>query len=433
MEVFGKMERYQDFQYSYVPLSSGMDDMNGVLYEPVTPAERSKIGILVMHSDENYLTFSAGGELASRGYTVLCANVVDPGGSLDSKILNVKLGVEYLRSLSGVEKVVLLGHSGGATLMTSYQALAENGVEIFQGEEKIIKAPDDLDGLPAADGIMLLDSNWGNGAMPLFSLDPAVINEYSGQELDPSLNLFNPDNGFTAGGSMYGDEFVSRFFEGQRARSNRLIQSALERLEAIKAGSGNYIDDEPLVIPGMNQGRVNNKLYPQDIRFMSHTRGAWPLLHGDGTVSTGVVYSLRAPANDTSLTNSLTEGALVTTVRNFLISYAVRTTEDYGYDEDSVRGIDWSSSYNCPPGNIKYISVPLLAMGMTASWEYLAAEVIYENAASTDKSIAFVEGADHMFATATELEEYPGQFGDTVKTLYDYVDNWLSLEGRFLN
>ena len=410
-----------------------MDDMNGVLYEPVTPVEKSKIAILVMHSNENYLTFSAGGELASRGYTVLCANVVDPDSSQDSKILNAKLGVEYLRSLSGVEKVVLLGHSGGATLMTSYQALAENGVEIFQGEEKIIKASDDLDGLPAADGIMLLDSNWGNGAMPLFSLDPAVINEDSGQELDPSLNLFNPDNGFTAGGSTYGDEFVSRFFEGQRARSNRLIQSALERLEAIEAGSGNYIDDEPLVIPGMNQGRMNNKLYPQDIRFMSHTRGAWPLLHGDGTVSTEVVYSLRAPTNDTSLTNSLAEGALVATVRNFLISYAVRTTEDYGYDEDSVRGIDWSSSYNCPPGNIKYISVPLLAMGMTASWEYLAAETIYENAASTDKSIAFVEGADHMFATATELEEYPGQFGDTVKTLYDYVDNWLSLEGRFLN
>lgn len=78
------------------------------------------------------------------------------------------------------------------------------------------------------------------------------------------------------------------------------------------------------------------------------------------------------------------------------------------------------------------VSVPLLAMGMTASWEYLAAETIYENAASTDKIIAFVEGANHMFETETELEEYPGQFGDTMTTLYDYVDDWLSQEGRFL-
>lgn len=424
------VEKYLDFQYSYALLN---EEVNSVLYEPVTSGEKSSIGILVMHSNENYLTFSAGSELAKRGYRVLCANVYDANSTQDDKILSAKLALDYLRGIDGVEKVVLLGHSGGATLMTSYQAIAENGVEIFQGEEKIIKASDELTNLSAADGIMLLDSNWGNGAMALFSIDPAVVDESNGQDLDPELNLFNPDNGFTAGGSTYGDEFVQRFFEGQKARSNRLIQTALERLAVIEAGSGNYIDDEPFVVPGMNQWRMNNKLYPQDIRFMSHTREAWPLLHGNGSVSTEIIRSLRAPTNDTSLTDSLDDGALVTTVRGFLISYAVRTTEGYGYDEDSVHGIDWSSSYNCPPQNIKYISVPLLTMGMTASWEYLAAETIYANTASTDKTIAFVEGAEHMFTTATELEEYPGQFGDTVKTLYDYVDGWLSHEGRFLS
>lgn len=165
---------------------------------------------------------------------------------------------------------------------------------------------------------------------------------------------------------------------------------------------------------------------------MAHTRGEWPLLHGDGSISIQVINSLRTPTNDISLTGSLSEGAQVATVREFLVSYAVRTTEEYGYSADSVYGIDWLSSYNCPPGNIQYISTPLLAMGMTASWEYLAAETIYENGASIDKTIAFVEGASHMFEAETELEEYPGQFGDTVKTLYDYVDGWLSQEGRFL-
>lgn len=424
------MEKNQEVRYSYVRLGTAM---NAVLYEPVAPAEKSQIAILVMHSNEDYLTFSAGSELAARGYRVLCANVSDADSSQNDKILDVKLAVEYLREYSGVQKVVLLGHSGGATLMSSYQALAENGVEIFQGEDKISKAPDDLAGLPPADGIMMLDSNWGNGAMSLFSIDPAVINEENGRELDPELNLFNPNNGFTPGGSTFSDEFVQKFFEGQRARSDRLIQTALDRLEAIEAGSGNYVDDEPFIVPGMAQVRMNNKLYPQDIRFMSHTREAWPLLHGDGTVSTQIVYSLRAPTNDESLTDSCVEGALSTTVRKFLISYAVRTTEDYSYNEDSVQGIDWSSSYNCPPGNIRYVSVPLLAMGMTASWEYLAAETIYENATGTDKTIAFVEGASHMFTTETDLEEYPGQFGDTIETTYDYVDVWLSREGRFID
>lgn len=420
---------YQDFEYSYALLN---EEVNSVLYQPVTLGENSRIGVLVMHSNENYLTFSAGGELAKRGYRVLCANVNDPNSTQDDKILDVKLAFDYLSSIEGVEKVVLLGHSGGATLMTSYQAIAENGVEIFQGNEKIIKASDELVDLIAADGIMLLDSNWGNGAMSLFSIDPAVVNENSGQGLDQELDLFNPANGFTPGGSTYSDEFVQRFFAGQRARSNRLIQAALDRLAAIQAGYGNYTDDESFVVPGMSQWRMNNKLYPQDIRFMAHTRGEWPLLHGDSSASIQVINSLRTPTNDTSLTSSLSDGAQVATVREFLISYAVRTTEEYGYDADSVYGIDWSSSYNCPPGNIQYISVPLLTMGMTASWEYLAAETIYENAASTDKTIAFVEGANHMFETETELEEYPGQFGDTMTTLYDYVDDWLSQEGRFL-
>lgn len=425
------MERddYQDFEYSYALLN---EEVNSVLYQPVTPGEKSRIGVLVMHSNENYLTFSAGSELAKRGYRVLCANVSDPNSTQDAKILDAKLAFDYLSGIDGVEKVVLLGHSGGATLMTSYQAIAENGVQIFQGDEKIIKASDDLVGLTAAAGVMLLDSNWGNGAMSLFSLDPAVVNETNGQELDQDLNLFNPDNGFMVGGSTYSDEFVQRFFAGQKARSDRLIQAALDRLAAIEAGEGNYTDDEPFVVPGMDQWRMNNKLYPQDIRFMAHTRGEWTLLHGDGSVSTQVINSLRAPTNDTSLTGSLSDGAQVATVREFLVSYAVRTTEEYGYSADTIYGIDWSSSYNCPPGNIQYVSAPLLTMGMTAGWEYLAAETIYENAAGSDKTIAFVEGANHMFETETALEEYPGQFGDTVTTLYDYVDGWLSQDGRFI-
>jgi hypothetical protein len=76
--------------------------------------------------------------------------------------------------------------------------------------------------------------------------------------------------------------------------------------------------------------------------------------------------------------------------------------------------------------------VPLLAAGMTGGWEYLASEVIYENAKSNDKTLVFVEGASHLFTTAKEVERFPGEFGDTMKTLYDYVDSWLSAKGRFL-
>ena len=80
------------------------------------------------------------------------------------------------------------------------------------------------------------------------------------------------------------------------------------------------------------------------------------------------------------------------------------------------------------------VSGPLLVMGMTGGYEFIAAEIIYENTKKiADKTIAFVEGATHVFSTAKDSEEYPGQFGDTVKTTFDYVDKWLSKKGRFID
>lgn len=406
----------------------------GVLYRPEGESDRSRIAVLVMHSDEDYLDCPTGEELAKRGFVVLCANVMLKEGLFfdqSEKMKAVKAAVQYLRSCPDVKKVILMGHSGGATLMTAYQCIAENGVEVLQGPEKILPHPD-CESLPPADGIMLFDANWGNAAMQLFSLDPAVADEQSGKAIDESLNLFNPDNGFDPAGSTFSDEFIRRFQKAQSARNNRILDNALERWTAIQQGKGLYADDEPLVVPGANQVFMNNKLYAQDIRLMSHTKQPHKLIHADGSVTEEIVHSVRKPENPVSLTDSLSEGGRIMTVKNYLSSYAVRTLDSYGYGEDGVWGVDWESSYSCPVGNIAKIRVPLLVMGMTAGWEYLASETIYNQAASTDKDIAFVEGANHKFYPAANCEEYPGQFGDTMKLLHDYAAGWLSSETRFL-
>lgn len=59
------------------------------------------------------------------------------------------------------------------------------------------------------------------------------------------------------------------------------------------------------------------------------------------------------------------------------------------------------------------------------SYEFLAAEQIYENASSTDKSMMFIEGGSHNFVPQEDAEEYKGQFGDTVKNCFDFVEKWL--------
>ncbi|MFP3090309.1 hypothetical protein LQZ21_08280 [Treponema sp. TIM-1] len=403
-------------------------NINSVLHEPQVFSEKSGIAIIIMHSDADYLVFPMGREMAERGYKVLCTNVSDKTASLDQKIYELKTAVLRMRDDPGVSTVILMGHSGGGTLMSAYQCIAENGIKIFQGPEKLIPFPDFEDDFPPADGIMLLDSNFGIAAMSLFSLDPAVIDEESGLHINQELNLWNPANGFNPEGSFYSGEFIRKFQKAQGARNKRLIKKALERLEVIKSGKGKFTDDEPFIVPGAEQGFLNNKLYAQDTRLMSHTKKAWPLLKVDGGVSTEIIRSVRKPENNESLTGSYHRGALITTVLNYLNSYAVRTTEDYGYNEDSVYGIDWSSAWNCPPGNIRGVTVPLLIMGMTGSWEYLASETIYEIAESGDKTLVFVEGASHLFTPSMRYEKS----GDTQKITFDYVDTWISQNGRFI-
>lgn len=405
---------------------------SALLYEPALSIQQSRIAILVMHSDEDYLTFPTGVELAQRGHTVLCANVMYKEAILFSqneKMYCVKEAVDYLRSLGSVDKVILFGHSGGGTLMTAYQAIAENGGNIFRGLEKLYPydGPDDL---PPADGLMLVDSNWGNAVMQVFSLDPAVKRVDNGLDLETDMDLFNPNNGFEVGGSHFSDDFIRKYQKGQSSRNQELLDYATGRLSKIENKQGNFLDDEPMFVAGAAQSFFNNKLYAQDTHLMSHTQAPYKLIHSDGRITNEIIYSVRKPENEYSMTESFWKGGRILSIKNYLSSYAIRTTDEFGYDDSSVWGIDWHSCYSAPPGNVTHITVPLLVMGMTGGWEYLASETIFKMAASKDKDIAFVKGASHKLTPAKVYEDYPGQFGNTLKLVHDYIHDWL-VSGRF--
>lgn len=349
--------------------------------------------------------------------------------SQNEKMTCVHEAVTYLKSLEGIKKVVLFGHSGGGTLLSAYQAIAENGAAVFQGKEKIY-AYDGPQYLEPADGLMLIDSNWGNAVMQVLSLDAAVKKMDNGVDLDSSIDLFREENGFSKDGSMYSDEFIAAYQKGQHTRNTDILNTALHRLASIQEGNGSFADDEVLVLAGAAQSFFNNKLFAQDVRLFSATKGAYPLIHQDGSITVEQVHSVRKHENPTSMTASLWKGGRVLSVKNYLSSYAIRTTDEFSYDAHQLNGVDWNSSYNAPPGNVQHIHVPLLVMGMTGGWEYIASETIYHMAGSQDKEIAFVEGASHKLVPATMYEAFPGQFGDTLALTHDYIDQWLSA-GRF--
>jgi hypothetical protein len=147
---------------TFVRLAPGVP---GVLYEPSAPGPKSAIAVFAMHSGGDYLTHSSCTELSKRGYRVLCANnsTSKSGGADDGNIDRIvgemRIALDWLRTVPGVEKVVLFGHSGGATIQTAYQMIAEGGVAACQRAELIAKCPSDLAGLKAADGVVLADAN----------------------------------------------------------------------------------------------------------------------------------------------------------------------------------------------------------------------------------------------------------------------------------
>lgn len=412
---------------TYVKLTTWYDHQRGILYEPVAPCKKSEIAIINVHSDTDYTDFNISAEMAKRGYRSFGGQVF--GKTLDEKMLDIKRVVEFMRAIPGVKKVILMGHSGGATLMTAYQNAAENGIQVLKGEEMLYKCTLEEE-LPPADGLLLVDANWGNCAMTLFSIDPAVIEEGNGKKLDPDLDIFNPANGFDPAGTHYSKDFLDKFFVAQAARNNRIVDIALERLRAIENGEGMLDDDEPFVVIGAAQFAPCNKIFPQDTNVFAHTREARDLMHADGSITHEIVHSLRKPKFCQNAT-PMNMSTLQTTVRCFLSEKAVYAKSDYYFHEDGAVGVGWDNVYCSAVPNVRKIHVPLLCMGMTGGYEFLASEVIFDNAASEDKTLMFVEGATHNVSPEHDAEEFPGQFGDTEKMTFDFVDKWISTEGRF--
>jgi len=111
-------------------------------------------------------------------------------------------------------------------------------------------------------------------------------------------------------------------------------------------------------------------------------------------------------------------GTRLLTIRSFLSANATRAT-------DSMDGIDWCSTNNSTVCAVRQISVPALVVTMGAHYFIRDGEVIYENAASTDKDYAMIEGAVHGGQPCVPCESFPGQYSNSVENRYDYMEQWL--------
>lgn len=400
----------------------------GLLYLPTVQGPEWKVGLVSMHPNNDWYEHPSCTELAARGFRALCVNGQYVNQSRDAMIwenlaLDVAPAVRYMRQLPGIEAVVLVGHSGGGQLMPFYQNVAENGVGACQRPELLTQCPDSLADLPSADGVVLLDAHSGHNM--LTALDPAVTDENHPERRDPSLDLFSPANGYNPNGpSIYGEEFKRRFYRAQAERMNRLIARALERRAAVRAGESPFTDTEPFLI-----ARTGGRMWELDTSQISHTTSAYPVLKPDGSQVVEVPHTVRVPTLNPDRNDTYVDGAGTHLLDAFL-SMATRTTDDYYVTEDSHDGVLWDSSNSLTPGNITGMHVPVLIMAMTGHYWMVVGETLYQRSGSADKTLVFVEGATHNFTPCRPCERTPGEFGDTVKTTFDYAADWI--RGRFV-
>ena len=401
----------------YIQFSPG--SVKGALYRPDTGPD-PHVAVLVIHRTANFLSLSPTRELSKRGFLVLAMNPRSDNNEasvdFERNALDIKSGIEFLRNQPGITQVILFGHSGGGAATTFYQAVAENGPSYCQGANKLVECPDDLAGLPLADGIVLMDAHPGISVNALRSYSPAVVDEDDPRRIDPDLDPFNPANGYSPDGDLsYSNEFRERYFKAQAARMNRLVDMALEKLRQMEAGEGVYPDDDIFLV---RHGKVA-RLKKIDPDVHRSTLKPQKLLRNDGTVVTQVVESVRTRGRGLSEANATFQGGTrLLTVRSFLSANAIRATH-------AMDDIDWCSSNNSTTCAVQSISIPILITAMGGYYFIRDNEVHYDMAASKDKDFIVIEGALHGGTPCTACETTPGQYSNSLDNFFDYVAQWI--------
>jgi hypothetical protein len=413
----------------YIPLGGGV---KGALYRPDSgPAPH--VGILVMHRTVNFLSTTACTQLSARGFLVLCANPSSDNNELlvrwESMPLDVRRGVNFLKTQPGITKVILWSHSGGGPLMTFYQAVVEAGPSYCQGPEKLVQCENNLAGLPSADGIILADAHPGNPVTgTLRNLHPGVTNEERPDKVRPNLDPFDPANGFNPNGpSTYSAKFKERYFKAQADRMNKLIDEALEITRKMKEGKYRYPDDDIFLVPRSGSGYGTSAgsagLHTVDVSVLCCTIKPQRLLKNDGNIVTQIVESVRVPAPDNAESdNTFFEGTKILDVLSFLSANAIRATDSMDYSQ-----IYWCTSNNSTVCALDHISIPMLIAGMGGHYFIRDAEFFYHRAKTADKDLIIIEGATHGFAPCTACTQVTGQsYSNATRNFFDYVRDWIN-------
>lgn len=202
---------------------------------------KPKVAVIATHYQIDFSEHYLADYLATRGIGFLGWNTRFRGFEstflLDHALVDIGVGVRWLREVQGIETVVLLGNSGGGSLMAAYQAQSvHHHVTPLAG----MRPAAGLTDLPPADGYVASAAHPGRPDVLTAWMDASVTDENDALSTDPSLDLFSEKNG-----PPYSTAFVDRYRAAQIARNESITDWAEAELKRVQAAG---YSDRPFTV-----------------------------------------------------------------------------------------------------------------------------------------------------------------------------------------
>jgi hypothetical protein len=349
-----------------VPSGVAMESQSGLqmgrprVYGTVVGNPRATTGLIVMHPASNFMGHYLLDACAERDVQLLALNSRyvnnDTTLIMERVIQDLGAGVRFLRD-RGVERLVLIGNSGGAALVCFYQAQAEHlTVERTPAGDPVHLEPGQL---PAADGIALAAAHPGRADLLRHWLDASVVDERDPLAADPDLDIYARGRPLP-----FGRAFVHRVRERQAARHDEITAFVRRRLAFLRSRPDGP-SDEPLVV---------YRTYA-DPRFVDVTLDANDRLPGGNRGSPrDVNYGPNCLGRYSTLTSWLSQ---------------------------------WSTDTHClGPENLAGTSVPVLQLEYSADQAVFPSDIKAWSAACAGReSHLVIKGATHYLAGQPDLLE----------------------------
>jgi dienelactone hydrolase len=302
--------------------------------------------------------------MAATGAHVLCAGSRyqrnDTALIMEKVLLDLGAYIRHAKTVWGYRHVVLVGWSGGGALAVSYQSHAEDPriTHTPAGDPVNLKGAE----LMPADAVIYQAAHLSRAHLLAETLDPSVKDELNPDDRDVELDIYDPRN---PNQPPYTAEFIERYRAAQLARMRRITAWAKEMLAQLKARNTGEVERPFLVHRTLADPRfLDPALDPND------RRPRWCYMGNPETVNSGPVGLAR-----------------FTTLRSWLSQWSL--------DDTCGNGLECA----------KTMRVPLLVIENTADDAAPAAhpKMLFEAAASTDKTFCQIQGATHYYAGQPEL------------------------------